>query len=105
MGYYKHIYWPRMRHDVHNECERCIACREANSKSMNFVLGLRQSKRGKDNIFVLVYGFSKMTHFIVCNKTNDAKHVTDLFFKDLVKLHGILRSIVSNRDVKILSHF
>jgi hypothetical protein len=122
---HEHFFLPKMKRDVERVCARCITCRQAKSRvlphglytpllvpsapwvdiSMDFVLGLPRSRKGRDSIFVVVHRFSKMAHFISCHKTDDATHIAHLFFREIVRLHGVPRSIVSDCDVKFLSYF
>lgn len=120
-----HFYWSRIRRHVERFAQRCTTCHKAKSKlnphglytplptpsvpwediSMDFVLGLPRTKRGRDSIFVVVDRFSKMAHFIPCHISDDASHVADLFFREIVRLHGVPKTIVSDRDVKFISYF
>jgi hypothetical protein len=72
---------------------------------MVFVLGLPKTKHDHDSIFVVVNRFSNMAHFIACHKSDDTSHVANLFLRDIVRLHGVPKTIVSDRDVRFMSYF
>lgn len=73
--------------------------------SLDFVLGLPRMQRQKDSIMVIVDHLSKMAHFVFYIKTFDATQVADLYFKEIVKLHGIPISLTYDRYVKFIIHF
>ena len=46
-----------------------------------------------------------MTHFISYYKIDDTTNITYLFFRETVRIHGVLKSIISDHDVKCFGNF
>jgi hypothetical protein len=54
---------------------------------------------------MVVDKFSKMTYFISCHKIDDVTNIPSLFFREIILLYSVSKSIVSDCDVKLLSYF
>ncbi|MCO5561028.1 hypothetical protein L7F22_014649 [Adiantum nelumboides] len=61
--------------------------------------------KGNAQILVIVDQFSKMAHFIPCKKAASAPDIASLVVQHIFRIHGLPRSIISNRDPKFTRHF
>ena len=65
---------------------------------MFFITGLPKVL-GKDCIFVVVYRLTKFSHlFSITTDSFIVAQVAELFFREVFILHGIPKSIASDRD-------
>ena len=71
---------------------------------MDFIEGLSKSG-GMDSILVVVDRLSKNGHFIGLKYPYSAASVAGAFVKEIVRLHGIPNSIISDRDKVFISYF
>ena len=63
---------------------------------MDFITGLLKSKNQNDSIFVVIDKLSKATHLILIKSTYKAMNIVDVFLKEIFRLHGIPKAIISD---------
>ena len=68
---------------------------------MHFVVGLPRTQKQHDAIWVVIDRLTKSAHFLAMKTIFIAEQLADLYIKEIVRLHGIPLSIVSNRDTRI----
>ena len=73
--------------------------------TMDFVVGLPKCNRGFDSIWVVVDRLTKFAHLLPVRVTYNTDHYAKVYFDEIVKLHGVPISIVSDRDPKFTSRF
>ena len=73
--------------------------------SMDFITALPKVTWNFDSIFVVVDWLTKVAHLIPTRTTALALEITQLFVKEIVRLHGIPARIISDRDAKFTSKF
>ena len=119
------FYWPSMHHTIKEyvqSCEVCqmnkidnlslagllqplpIPCQVWDDIAMNFIEGL-PSSHGQNTILVIVDHLSKYAYFFPLSHPFTVKVVAENFFEGIVKIHGMPRFIVSDRDPIFISKF
>ena len=118
--------WTGMKTDVADYVASCLVCQKAkiehqrlggtlepldipqwkwDSISLDFVTHLPWSVRGHDSIWVIVDRLTKCAHFLPINQKMSLDKMAELYVREIVRLHGVLESIVSDRDPRFTSRF
>ncbi|XP_028093727.1 uncharacterized protein LOC114293798 [Camellia sinensis] len=70
---------------------------------MDFIVGLPRTPRGMDSIWVVVDRLTKSAHFLPVKTIYNADRLATMYIAEIIRLHGVLVSIVSDRDSKFVS--
>jgi hypothetical protein len=66
--------------------------------SLDFVTALPRNVRGNDSVLVMIDKFTKLVHIAACKKKINAEHTIDLLNNCIIKLHGVPKVLISDRD-------
>ena len=72
---------------------------------MDFVSGLPLTQRKHDYVWVIVDRLTKLAHFIPIGIDYSLDRLAELYVDEIVQLHGVSLSIVSDRDLRFTSRF
>jgi hypothetical protein len=123
----KATYWWRgMKKEIAQYVARCDTCQRTKAEhqkpagllqplpvpkwkweeiGMDFVIGLPWTQKGNDSIWVIIDRLTKVAHFIPVKTTFRGATLAQIYLKEIVRLHGIPRKIVSDRGTQFTSKF
>ena len=73
--------------------------------TMDFVTHFPWTPQRHDAVYVIVERLTKSTHFLAVRMTFTLERFCRLYIREIVQLHGVLVSIVSDRDQIFNTHF
>ncbi|KAH0669578.1 hypothetical protein KY285_023739 [Solanum tuberosum] len=119
-------WWGSMKKDITKFVSGCHSCQQVKAEhqrpggltqdieiptwkwegiNMDFVVGLPKTRRGFDSVWVVVDRMTKSAHFLPVKTTYGAEEYAKLYIHELVRLHGIPLTIISDRGAQFTSHF
>ena len=122
----KLVWWSRLKRDVAQFVYSCLICQKLkvehqkpdglltpldvpewkwDSISSDFVTSLPNTPSGHDAIWVIVDRLTKSAHFIPINISFPISQLAEIYIREIVKLHGVPSSIVSDRYPRFTSKF
>ena len=122
----EHYWWNGMKKEIANFVSRCLTCQQVKAEhqkpagkiqllpiavwkwekiTMDFVTGLPRTQRQHDAIWVIVDRLTKSSHFLPINVEDSLEKLAQLYVDEIVRLHGVPVSIVSDRDPRFTSRF
>jgi hypothetical protein len=72
---------------------------------MDFIVGLPRTSRGYNSIWVIVDRLTKSAHFIPIATTYRVRQYVELYISHIVRYHGILKTIISERGSIFIARF
>ena len=122
----RQYYWSRMKRHVGDFVLRCLMCQQVKAKHqkparllqslevaewkwehvmMDFVTYLPRTPQRHDVVWMIVDRLTKSAHFLVMRMTFTLERFCRLYIREIVRLHGVPISIVSDRDPRFTTHF
>ena len=120
------FWWTKMKKEIAAYVARCDTCSRVKADhlkparllqplsilgwkweeiSMDFIVGLPPTQKGFDSIWVIVDHLMKSAHFISVSTHYRPHQYIELYITHIVRLHGVLRTIVLDRGSQFISHF
>ncbi|KAL0444212.1 UNVERIFIED_CONTAM: hypothetical protein Slati_2143900 [Sesamum latifolium] len=121
-----YYWWPTMKKDVAEFVAKCLTFQQVKEEhqapagmlhplsvpewkweknTTDFIIGLPRTFRKYDAIWVIVDRLTKSTHFLPICQNDSLDKLTEIYVSEIVRLHRIPTSIVSDRDSRFTSHF
>jgi len=72
---------------------------------MDFITGLPRTHRQFDSIWVIVDQMTKSVHFLPINTSFSSEDYSKLYIREILRLHGVPLSIISDRGTQFTSQF